>query len=194
MFACTTGEMGSRNLTKKTKIKKIWAHCQAGCNGSGNGHQNCARNCSHKRVEQVMWFMESGTTWYTCSATLHRTGHARNGSNRNTIEDSDSPRKQVQSSTKIYSEVSRLWVRILQCCRPQSWLPSPKCLGWIQRWKSAYHCVTFLHKRVFRPKALVQDWHEKQALEHLAHGRDLWLDAMTHERERNSIVNIYQER
>jgi len=42
--------------------------------------------------------------------------------------------------------------------------------------------VTFLHKRVFRPKALVVNWHkprEKTALEHMAHGRVLWLDAMT---------------
>jgi len=39
--------------------------------------------------------------------------------------------------------------------------------------------VTFLHTRVFRPKALVVNWHkprEKQALEHMAHGRVLWLD------------------
>jgi len=36
--------------------------------------------------------------------------------------------------------------------------------------------VTFLHKRVFRPKALVVNWHkptEKKALEHMANGRVL---------------------
>jgi len=55
--------------------------------------------------------------------------------------------------------------------------------------------VTFLHKRVFRPKALVVNWHksrEKKALEHMAHGHVLWLDAMMHEGERISIINIHQ--
>jgi len=53
--------------------------------------------------------------------------------------------------------------------------------------------VTFLHKRVFRPKALVVNWHKplgKKALEHMAHGLVLWFDAMTHEGERISIINI----
>jgi len=39
------------------------------------------------------------------------------------------------------------------------------------------------------------NWHnprEKKALEHIAHGRVLWLDAMTHEEERTSIINIHQ--
>jgi len=48
---------------------------------------------------------------------------------------------------------------------------------------------------VFCPKALVANWHkprEKQALEHMAHGRVLWLDVMTHEEERISIINIHQ--
>jgi len=55
--------------------------------------------------------------------------------------------------------------------------------------------VTFLHKRVFRPKALVVNWHklrEKKALEDMGHGRVLWLEAMTHEGERISIINIHQ--
>jgi len=50
--------------------------------------------------------------------------------------------------------------------------------------------VTFLHKRVFCPKALVMNWHkprENKALEHMAHGSVLWLDAMTHEGERIHI-------
>jgi len=57
--------------------------------------------------------------------------------------------------------------------------------------------VTFLHKCVFRPKALVVNWHkprEKKALEHMAHGRVLWLDVMTNEGERISIINIQQQR
>jgi len=48
---------------------------------------------------------------------------------------------------------------------------------------------------VFRPKALVVNWHkpgEKKTLEHMAHGRVLWLDAMTHEGERIPIINIHQ--
>jgi len=55
--------------------------------------------------------------------------------------------------------------------------------------------VTFLHKRVFCPNALVVNWHksrEKKALEHMTHGRVLWLNAMTHEGERISIINIHQ--
>jgi len=55
--------------------------------------------------------------------------------------------------------------------------------------------VTFLHKRVFGPKALVVNWHrphEKKALEHMAHGLVLWLDTMTHEGERTSIIKIHQ--
>ena len=55
--------------------------------------------------------------------------------------------------------------------------------------------VNFLHKRVFRPEALVVNWHKprgKKALEHMAHRRVLWLDAMTHEGERISIIKIHQ--
>ena len=55
--------------------------------------------------------------------------------------------------------------------------------------------VTFLHKRVFRQKALVVNWHEprdQKVLEHMAHGRVLWIDAMAHEGERISIINIHQ--
>jgi len=40
--------------------------------------------------------------------------------------------------------------------------------------------ITFLQKSVFRPKALVVNWHEprgKKVLDHMAHGRILWLDA-----------------
>jgi len=55
--------------------------------------------------------------------------------------------------------------------------------------------VNFLHKRVFCPKALVVNWHksrDKKVLEHMAHGRVLWLDAMTHEGVRISIIDIHQ--
>ena len=55
--------------------------------------------------------------------------------------------------------------------------------------------VTFLHKRMFRPKAPVVNWNkpqEKKAPEHMAHGRVLWLGAMTHDVEHISIINIHQ--
>jgi len=55
--------------------------------------------------------------------------------------------------------------------------------------------VTFQHKRVFRPNALVVNWHKplkKKVLEHMAHGRVMWLDVMTHEGERISIINNHQ--
>jgi len=56
--------------------------------------------------------------------------------------------------------------------------------------------VTFLHKFAFRPKTLVVNWHkprEKKALEHMAYGRVLWHDAMPHEGEHISIINIHRE-
>jgi len=37
-----------------------------------------------------------------------------------------------------------------------------------------------------------RDGSEKKALEHMAQGCVLWLDAMTHEGERISIINIHQ--
>jgi len=55
--------------------------------------------------------------------------------------------------------------------------------------------VTFLHKREFRPKALNVNWHkprEKKALEHVDHGRVLWLDVMTHEGGCISIIDIHR--
>jgi len=61
--------------------------------------------------------------------------------------------------------------------------------------RAHFPVITFLHKRVFRPKALYVNWHkprEKQVLKHMAHGRESWLYAMTHEVERISTINIYQ--
>jgi len=57
--------------------------------------------------------------------------------------------------------------------------------------------VTFLHKCVFRLKALVVNWHKPREkkimmLEHMSHEHVLWLDAITHEGERISIINIHQ--
>ena len=59
--------------------------------------------------------------------------------------------------------------------------------------------VTFLHKRqkCVSPKALLVNWYKprenlEKALEHMVHGRVLWLDAITHEGERISIINIHQ--
>ena len=53
--------------------------------------------------------------------------------------------------------------------------------------RAHFTLVTFLHKRLFHPQALVMNWHkprEKKALEHMA----LWL----HEGERINIINIHQ--
>ena len=44
---------------------------------------------------------------------------------------------------------------------------------------------------MFRPKALVVNWHNpREEKEHMAHGRVLWLDAMTHVGERICIIYI----
>jgi len=51
--------------------------------------------------------------------------------------------------------------------------------------------VAFLHKHVFRPTALVRNWHKPRrmkSLEHMDHGCVLWLDGMTHEGEHISII------
>jgi len=61
--------------------------------------------------------------------------------------------------------------------------------------RAHFTAVTFLHKRVFGPKALVVNWHkprEKKVLEHMAHGLVLWLDTLTYEGERISVIKIYQ--
>jgi len=55
--------------------------------------------------------------------------------------------------------------------------------------------VTFLHKREFRLKALVVNWHKprgKKALENMAHFRFLWLDARMHEKEHIGVNNFHQ--
>ena len=61
--------------------------------------------------------------------------------------------------------------------------------------RAHFTAVTFLHKRVFGPRALVVNWHkprEKKVLEHMAHALVLWLDTMTYEGERISIIKIHQ--
>ena len=55
--------------------------------------------------------------------------------------------------------------------------------------------VTFLHKRVFQTNALVCTWYKPRdmsALEHMAQGCVLWLDAKTHDNVSISIVNVHQ--
>jgi len=55
--------------------------------------------------------------------------------------------------------------------------------------------VTFLHKRVFQTNALVRTWHklrDMSALERIAHGRVLCLQAKTHDNVSISIVNVHQ--
>jgi len=48
--------------------------------------------------------MESWTTWYTCSATLHRTGHAKESSNCNAAGDPGSGFPEVAGLE--FSEIS----------------------------------------------------------------------------------------
>jgi len=55
--------------------------------------------------------------------------------------------------------------------------------------------VTFLHKKVFQSHALTRTWYKPRdmlALEHMANGRVLWLEAKTHDKVSISIVNVHQ--
>jgi len=55
--------------------------------------------------------------------------------------------------------------------------------------------VTFLHKRVFETNALARTWYkpcDMSALEHMAPGRVLWLEAQTHNNVSIIIVNVHQ--
>jgi len=55
--------------------------------------------------------------------------------------------------------------------------------------------VTFLHNRVFQINALARTWYKPRdmsALEHVAQGRVLWLEANTHDIVSISIVNVHQ--
>jgi len=61
--------------------------------------------------------------------------------------------------------------------------------------KAQITVVTFLHKRVFQANALARTWYKPRdtsALEHMAQGRVLWLEAKTHDNVSISIVNVHQ--
>jgi len=61
--------------------------------------------------------------------------------------------------------------------------------------KAQITVVTFLHKRVFQTNALARTWckpRDLSALEHMAQGRVLWLEAKTHDNVSISIVNVHQ--
>jgi len=61
--------------------------------------------------------------------------------------------------------------------------------------KARITIVTFLHKRVFQTNTLVRTWHkphDMSALEHMAQGIVLWLEAKTHDNVSISIVNVRQ--
>jgi len=63
------------------------------------------------------------------------------------------------------------------------------------RSKEQIAVVTFQHKRIFQTNTLVRTWHKPRdmsALEHMAQGRVLWLEAKTHDNVSISIVNVYQ--
>jgi hypothetical protein len=145
-------------------------------------------------------FMESWTTWYTCGATLHCTGHAKENSNCNAAGDPDSSRKQISSSARFQAKYpeydSECYIAAgsnIDLSADTDGDEVPK--DGYNNGRARITVVTFLHKRVFHPKALVVNWHkprEKKALEHIAHERVLWLDVMTHEEARISILNIHQ--
>jgi len=61
--------------------------------------------------------------------------------------------------------------------------------------KAQITVVTFLHKQVFQTDALARTWYKPRdmsALEHMAQGRVLWLEAKTHENVSISIFNVHQ--
>jgi len=61
--------------------------------------------------------------------------------------------------------------------------------------KAQITVVNFLHKRIFRTNALARTWYkplDMSALEHMAQGRVLWLQAKTHDNVSISIVNVHQ--
>jgi len=61
--------------------------------------------------------------------------------------------------------------------------------------KAQITVVTCLHKQVFQPNALARTWckpRDMSALEHMAQGRVLWLEAKTHENVSISLVNVHQ--
>jgi len=54
--------------------------------------------------------------------------------------------------------------------------------------------VTFLHKRVFETNVLARTWYkpcDMSAIEHMAQGLVLWLEAKTHDNVSISIVNVH---
>ena len=141
--------------------------------------------------------MESWTTWYTCGATLHRTGHAKKaaivmlqeiriprGSKFRVQRDFRRKYPEYECYIAAGSDVD------LVADTDGDQVPGD---GYNDR-RAHITVVTFLHKCVFRPKALVVNRHkprDKKVLEHMAHGRVLWLDAMTHEGERVSIIKLH---
>jgi len=61
--------------------------------------------------------------------------------------------------------------------------------------KAQITVVTFLHKQVFQTNALAHTWYKPRdmsALEHMAQGRVLCLEAKTHDNVSISIVNVHQ--
>ena len=61
--------------------------------------------------------------------------------------------------------------------------------------KAQITVVMFLHKRVFQTNALARIWYKPRdmsALERMAQGRVLWLEAKTHDNVSISILNVHQ--
>ena len=109
--------------------------------------------------------MESWTTWYTCGATLHRIGHAKESSNCNAAGDPDSSRKQVG----VQRDFRRKYPEYECYIAAGSDIDIVADTGGDQVPSDGYNggrahitVVTFLHKRVFCPKALVvtRNWYK----------------------------------
>jgi len=178
----------------------ISVHYQVKCNGSSNGPWNCVRHGSRKRVQQVMWFygIWDHLVYMRRNLTSHRPFEGKQqlwGSRRSRFP---------EEASVDFSEISG---GSIQTPGYEFYIAAGSCIDWVvdtdgdQVPSEGYNdgrahitVVTNLHKRVFCPKALIVSWHkprEKKALEHRAHGRVLWLDFMTHEEERISIIDIH---
>ena len=102
--------------------------------------------------------MESLTTWYTCGATLHRTGHAKESSiiMLQEIRIPQGSKFRVQRDFRRKYPEYECYIAAgsdvdLAADTDGDQVPGD---GYNDR-RAHITVVTFLHKRVFRPKALV---------------------------------------
>ena len=102
--------------------------------------------------------MESCTTYYTCGATLHRTGHAKESSNYNAAGDPDSSKCKFRIQRDFRQKYPEY----------ESYIDAGSDIDLVEdedsdkvpvdgynNGRAHITVVSFLHNRVFRPKALV---------------------------------------